>query len=159
MASLLKPLTLTESLLDDFETVPTLKESGKGTRSARIGPGARTGRGSAITDAHLMALRDRQRAIALAAQKESENRILQEVLPLWDDANRGVPNPFIRSGLFSVRKSDKREFIDITVASLSNYRIEYRGEELQQDDLTVWLSLINLARAKNMAESIFFHSL
>ncbi|RZL04430.1 MAG: ATP-binding cassette domain-containing protein, partial [Pedobacter sp.] len=30
--SLLKPLTLTESLLDDFETVPTLKESGKGTR-------------------------------------------------------------------------------------------------------------------------------
>lgn len=156
MASLLKPLTLTESLLDDFETVPTLKESGKAKGSTRIGSGARTGRSSAITDAHLIALRERQRAIAIAAQKESENRILQEVLPLWDDANRGVPNPFIRSGLFSVRKSDKREFIDITVASLSNYRIEYRGEELQQDDLTVWLSLINLARAKNMAESIFF---
>ena len=119
MASLLKPATLTESLLDDFETVPTLKESGRGKGSPRVGSGARTGRTSAITDAHLIALRNRQRDIALAAQKESENRILQEVLPLWDDANRGVPNPFIRSGLFSVRKSDKREFIDIAVASLS----------------------------------------
>lgn len=156
MASLLPQSSLTESLLDDFESIAAIKAFDSGKGKSKEGGGTRAGRKNAITDEHLESLRQRQRANALAAQKASEGRILQEVLPLWDDANRGVPNPFIRSGLFSVRKSEKREYIDITVASLSNYRIEYRGEELQQDDLTVWLSLINLARAKQMAESIFF---
>ena len=32
------------------------------------------------------------------------------------------------------------------ISSLSNYEITYTGQDLQQDDLSVWMSLINLAR-------------
>lgn len=90
-------------------------------------------------------------------QGEIESRVLQAVLPLWDDEKRGVPNPFIRSGLFSVKNSEKREYHSkMPIASLSNYQVAYTGVELQQDDLSCWMSLINLARAQPMSDSILF---
>jgi hypothetical protein len=105
----------------------------------------------------LAALKERTDAALQRTQSQIEQRVLQGVLPLWDDDNRGVPNPFIRSGLFTVGNSEKREFLpDMVISSLSNYEIRYTGAELQQDDLSVWLSLINLARAKPMSEAIFF---
>lgn len=86
-----------------------------------------------------------------------EQRVLQAVLPLWDDENRAVPNHFIRSGLFTVNSGLQREFIpDLKIASLSNLDVLYRGEELHQSDLTVWMALINLARNKPLSEGIFF---
>lgn len=133
--------------LDDFE-LRDIKETARTRRTA--------GKSTAAIDARLEEIRARTLARQLAEQRRLEGRVLQEILPLWDDDNRGVPNPLIRSGLFSVKKSEAREFVDITVASLSNYRIMYRGEELQQDDLSVWMSLINLARQRPMSDSIFF---
>ena len=86
-----------------------------------------------------------------------EQRVLQAVLPLWDDDNRAVPNHFIRSGLFTVNSGIKRDFIpDLQIASLSNLDVVYRGEELQQSDLTVWMALINMARDKPLSEAIYF---
>lgn len=88
---------------------------------------------------------------------ELEARVLQEVLPFWDDESRGVPNPFIRSGLFSVKNTEKREFMkNMQISSLSNYNISYSGQDLQQDDLSVWMSLINLARNQPMSDSVLF---
>ena len=56
------------------------------------------------------------------------NGVLQGVLPLWDDENRGIPNPFVRSGLFTVGNSEKREYVvDMVIASLSNYEIKFTG--------------------------------
>lgn len=90
-------------------------------------------------------------------QTQIEQRVLQAVLPLWTDENRGVPNPFIRSGLFSVGNSEKREFLqDLEIPSLSNYRIRYSGSDLQQEDLTVLMSLFNMARERPMSEAIYF---
>lgn len=86
-----------------------------------------------------------------------EQQVLQAVLPLWDDENRAVPNHFIRSGLFTVNSGIRREFIpDLQIASLSNLDVVYRGEELQQSDLTVWMALINMARNKPLSEAIYF---
>lgn len=90
-------------------------------------------------------------------KNEIDARVLQEVLPMWDDVNRGVPNPFIRSGLFSVRTSSVREDLKkMRISSLSNYVVTYTGEDLQQDDLSVWMSLINLARNQPMSDSVIF---
>lgn len=84
-------------------------------------------------------------------------RVLQQVFPFWDDENRGVPNPFIRSGLFSVKNTEKREFLQgLKIASSSLYDISYTGNELQQDDLSVWISLINLARNQPMSDQVLF---
>ena len=50
--------------------------------------------------------------------------VLQEVFPLWTEDRRGVPNPFIRGGLFTTRRSTARESIKSpSIASLSNYAI------------------------------------
>ena len=93
----------------------------------------------------------------LRQRSEIEARVLQAVLPMWDDENRGVPNPFIRSGLFSVKTTTNREFMQkMPIASLSNYEVTYTGQDLQQDDLSVWMSLINLARNQPMSDSILF---
>ena len=102
-------------------------------------------------------IKARSQAAGIRQQSAIEARVLQSVLPFWDDENRGVPNPFIRSGLFSVKNTDKRENIKkMRIASLSNYEIAYTGEDLQQDDLSVWMSLINLARNQPMSDSVLF---
>ena len=86
-----------------------------------------------------------------------ESRVMQSVLPLWDAEKRGVPNPFIRSGLFSVRNTENRLSLQkMSIASLSNYQITYTGQELQQDDLSVWISLINLVRNQPISEYVLF---
>lgn len=99
------------------------------------------------------------RAADVAARKvvDYEARILQDSFPFWDDDNRGVPNPLIRGGLFGVGTSAKREFLpNMAVASLSNYEITYTGQDLQQDDLSVWMSLINLARKSPLSDKVRF---
>ena len=66
-------------------------------------------------------IKARSQAAGIRQQSAIEARVLQSVLPFWDDENRGVPNPFIRSGLFSVKNTDKRENIKkMRIASLSN---------------------------------------
>lgn len=104
-----------------------------------------------------VAIRKRAEEAMARTQAEIEGRVIQAMLPMWDDINRGVPNEFVRSGLFTVKNSEKREYLsNLLVASLSNYELRYQGEELQQDDLTVWMSLINMARSKPMSEALFF---
>jgi hypothetical protein len=101
----------------------------------------------------------RQKAEEAKLRKQSnivESVTLQEVLPFWSDSKRGVPNPLIRSGLFSVRTSVKRNLIDERVASLSNYQVNYKGMELRQDDLSVWMALIHKARKQHIDDPIFF---
>jgi hypothetical protein len=105
----------------------------------------------------LVKLQERTAASLLRQRNEIDTRVMQAVLPLWDDEKRGVPNPFIRSGLFSVKNTETRVFMQkMPIASLSNYQVTYTGQELQQDDLSVWMSLINLARNQPMSDSILF---
>jgi len=83
--------------------------------------------------------------------------IMQEVLPMWDDFNRGAPNPVIRSSLFSVQTTEAREFVKKqTIYSTSNHQISYTGEQLQQEDLSVWLCIIHMARNQSIENAIYF---
>lgn len=141
-----------DSLLPDeptpIEPGKTLK--GRGVRMSKIAS-------QASIDLHLEKLKARAASNSGRDKSSIEQRVLQEVLPLWDDSNRGVPNPFIRSGLFSVKNTVKREFMEeMHIDSLSNYDVSYSGRELQQDDLSVWMSLINLARNQPMTDKVYF---
>ena len=83
--------------------------------------------------------------------------VLQEVFPLWTEDRRGVPNPFIRGGLFTTRRSTARESIKSQrIASLSNYAINYSGEELRQDDLSLWICLLTRSRGAKIGQPIYF---
>ncbi|MBU0801136.1 MAG: replication initiator protein A [Alphaproteobacteria bacterium] len=108
-------------------------------------------------DEALEAIKAKSAEIAAKNAVDYEARILQDSFPFWDDDNRGVPNPLIRGGLFGVGTSAKREFFpNMHVSSLSNYEITYTGQDLQQDDLSVWMSLINLARKSPLSDKVRF---
>ena len=108
-------------------------------------------------DSQLEELRARTAEAHARKKAQLNSLVLQNELPLWTDDNRGVPNHFIRSGLFSVRNNEVREYVEkVTISSLNNYKIEYTGKELQQDDLSVWMALLNMARKKPIGDSVLF---
>ena len=83
--------------------------------------------------------------------------VLQLTFDKWDDDRRGVPNPLIRSGLFTTRLSKTRfNYKAEKIASLSNIDILYTGEELRQDDFTVWMALTHKAREKPLGNHVYF---
>jgi TrfA protein len=66
-------------------------------------------------------------------------------LPLWPESKRGSPNSFARSALFAAIK--KRKFVkNALIFSQQNFSVKFTGEQLNQEDMTVWLTLVDLAR-------------
>ena len=99
----------------------------------------------------------KRRMAAVQARSLEDPQVLQLTFPSWDESRRGVPNPFIRGGLFTTRKSAQRfEFKGEQIASLSNITVLYSGEELRQDDLSVWMAIVTLAKNKNLDRPIYF---
>lgn len=77
-----------------------------------------------------------------------ENQILSrsEKIPQWSEKNRGIPNSFLRSGLFRGVRISNRKFIErVAVPSQKNEIIFYSGPELDQLDLDVWAECLNLS--------------
>lgn len=77
---------------------------------------------------------------------------------LWPEIARALPNELVRSALFNAKnRTDKRaDFKDQPIAVIGGGKINYRGEELRQDDQTVWLQLIHLARSQPLGEIVEF---
>jgi hypothetical protein len=94
-------------------------------------------------------LRDRKKA-ALAAQFQAGQ------LALWPDAERGIPNELVRCSVFSAknRKEKRKDYpptSPLRVPILGTGEppkgwVEYIGQELRQDDETVWMQLIHMAK-------------
>lgn len=79
-------------------------------------------------------------------------------LPTWPEARRASPNELVRSALFNVRNrhTPRRYFEDEPIAVFGDGQISYRGQELRQDDLDVWLQLLHLARQQPLGEWVEF---
>lgn len=86
----------------------------------------------------------------------SEVKICQ--LPFWPEIARSLPNEILRSALFNVtnHKIPRVMMKDVTIAIIGDGRITYRGEELRQDDETVWLQLVHLARHHVVGQLVEF---
>jgi hypothetical protein len=68
-------------------------------------------------------------------------------LPKWQEDKRGSPNSLLRSAVFAAIKSqDRKLFKKETLLSQETYNITFSGEQLNQEDMTVWLALIDLAK-------------
>jgi hypothetical protein len=77
--------------------------------------------------------------------REPASNVIQ--LPLWFDQERGTPNSFLRSALFAAIESKDRRFLKETIlASSKDVSVKYTGEQLNQEDLSVWEALVHLAR-------------
>lgn len=78
-------------------------------------------------------------------------------LPLWPEPKRGTPNSFIRSALFAAIQSKDRVFLrEVTLASQKGISVKFTGEQLNQEDLTVWETLAHLARDHPLGHTCSF---
>ncbi len=82
--------------------------------------------------------------------------------PLWGDPQRGVPNEFARSALFSARKGTGSDYLrDEHIFSQAGICITYSGPRLTQDHLDVFEGIMHLAREMPEGNAVRFtaHSL
>lgn len=94
-------------------------------------------------------LHKRTKGIIERARKDEEERLETGAiqLPLWRDDKRGAPNSFLRSALFAaIQSKDRADFKEATLFSQDGITIKYTGEQLNQEDLVVWLTLVDLAK-------------
>ena len=98
-----------------------------------------------------------QQAMARLAARQSAGP-LQTVFPEWDVDRRGLPNSLVRGGLFTAASTNSpRPWLqEELVASLSNYSVAYTGQELRQDDLSVWLAIVNMGKSMPLGDPIHF---
>lgn len=77
-----------------------------------------------------------------------KSRLVDIKLPVWPDSKVGTPNAFLRSALFSINDCKKeRIFMDKQdVASQGGVTISYTGWQLVQEDLSLWETLVNMAK-------------
>lgn len=92
------------------------------------------------------------------AEVTRERRFAQVIqLPLWPEPKRGTPNSFIRSALFAAIQSKDRTFVkDKILASQEGITVKFTGEQLNQEDLTVWETLVHLARKNPLGHECSF---
>lgn len=80
-----------------------------------------------------------------ASRQREAAQVIQ--LPLWPEPKRGTPNSFIRSALFAAIQSKDRVFLkEATLASQKGITVKFTGEQLNQEDLSVWETFAHLAR-------------
>ena len=90
-----------------------------------------------------------QNQLSELERKSAERSLSKNVfLPEWPESKRGTPNSFLRSALFSVNNCEKeRPFLrDVVVASQEGITVVYTGQQLNQEDLTLWEALVHLAK-------------
>lgn len=98
-------------------------------------------------------LEDKQRALAINRKSE----VLEAMhgsgqLMMWPEDDRAAPNEFLRSGLFSSRNRNVPRSVylaqnPLQISVVGGGHISFIGEEVRQDDQTVWLQLVQLSKA------------
>lgn len=98
-----------------------------------------------------------QKTQALHAKILAKNAAQALKLPHWPDSKRGTPNAYLCSGLFSAIQGKDRVFMDgVVVASQGNVAIKFTGEQLNQDDLSIWQTLVHLSREHSIGDPCQF---
>lgn len=103
-------------------------------------------------------VQDIQRRCQVMAERARERAATEIVhLPAWPEHKRGTPNSFIRSALFAAIQSKDRVFIkDQVLASQQGIIVKFTGEQLNQEDLTVWEALVHLAKQHPLGHTCRF---
>ena len=94
-------------------------------------------------------------------RKKEEERLETGIiyLPTWREDRYGSPNSFLRSALFAAIQSKDRKYLEKTeVFSQQGITVTYTGRQLNQEDLTVWLALVDLMKKDPLGEECKFTS-
>jgi TrfA protein len=104
-------------------------------------------------------LQARTKEIIERARKDEEERLETGViqLPLWRDEKRGAPNSFLRSALFAaIQSKDRADLKKAELFSQQGITVTYTGQQLNQEDLTVWLALVDLMKKDPLGTQCHF---
>jgi len=93
--------------------------------------------------------------------KETEHKLqIQVQMPIWEEDIRAYPNSLMRGALFTAGKTSNnltRDYFESKrVATLAGVSIEYNGQELRQDDASVFMTLLHVARGTALGVPIYF---
>lgn len=67
--------------------------------------------------------------------------------PVWPELQRGSPNAFLRSAVFSAIQGKERRYMqNELIVSQKGYEIRFTGMKLDQSDFDVWLQAAHIAR-------------
>jgi hypothetical protein len=115
----------------------------------------------ANTDPHLARALDSYRTTFEASQKTRGSqppeppppaKIIQ--FPLWPEPVRGMPNPVLRSALFSAIQGKDRRFLNNElIATVDGIQIRFKGEQLNQEDLEICAEVFHLARLHPLGDT------
>lgn len=87
--------------------------------------------------------------------KNLQSAPLHSLVPDIFDGKRLLPNVFLRSALFGIVRTGRRQFVkDEAVTSMSQYEVYFTGEQFDQNDLTVLDSLIFMVKQKKLESEI-----
>ena len=82
-------------------------------------------------------------------RKKEEERLETGVIYLstWREDRRGSPNSFLRSALFAaIQGKDRADLKKAELFSQQGITITYTGQQLNQEDMTIWLALVDLMK-------------
>ena len=86
-----------------------------------------------------------QKSLQSTMELRRQGKVIQ--LPLWYEEERGTPNSFLRSALFAaIQGKDRKLLKGATLASSKDVTVKYTGEQLNQEDLSIWETLVHIAR-------------
>ncbi len=81
--------------------------------------------------------------------KKEEERLETGIiyLPTWREDRQASPNSLLRSALFAAIQSKDRVYLNkAEVFSQQGMNISYTGQQLNQEDMTVWLALVDMMK-------------
>ena len=98
--------------------------------------------------------------LAEMERKSNENNKSKEImLPEWHSSQRGTPNSFLRSALFSAIHNKDRQYKKKEILFAQNgTSIRFTGEQLNQEDLTLWETLLHITRNQPLGNVCEFTS-
>jgi hypothetical protein len=102
--------------------------------------------------------KSKSRPVAEQAAPSIQQQLLLE-LPKWQDDTWGMPNSLARGSLFTALKAtcgDRVYHEKKRISSLAGINIEFRGQELRQDDYSVFLAILHFGRNYTLGEPIPF---
>lgn len=117
--------------------------------------------GSKDIGAIVQALADNARAKSRAKMRdELASRHAAGQLALWPESERGIPNELVRCAVFSAKnRKERREMFradaPLIVPVIGGGEVIYTGEELRQDDETVWMQLVHMSK-ESRSPQVFF---
>lgn len=103
---------------------------------------------------HAEALRQRRKKVGvLTAPTEKPEPAAPVRLPAWPDSVRGVPNGVLRSALFGAIKKGPRAYLERKeIHAQEGISIVYTGARLDQGDLDVWETVLQIARTQALGD-------